>query len=52
MNAIVAILETILGEQAIQDPAATYVATFLKAKLPAGFEPDVKAFLALVASKL
>lgn len=49
---ILGVIETILDEPALQEPAAAYVAALAKAKLPAGFEKDTKDFLTLLVSKL
>ena len=52
MNVILGVLELILDQPALQGPASDFLAATFKAKLPAGFEKDVKDFLTLLVSKL
>jgi hypothetical protein len=49
---VVALISTVLDSPAIQGPAASFCAAFLKAKLPPGAEKDIKDFLAAVAAAL
>jgi hypothetical protein len=49
---LIDILLSVLDQPALQQPAAAYVAAYLKAKLPAGAEKDVKDLLTLIAAAL
>lgn len=43
---------SVLDQPALQGPAASFLAAYLKTKIPAGAEKDVKDFLALLSAAL
>lgn len=45
-------IAAIFSDASLQEPAAQFIATYLKANVPVELQPDVKAVLASVANKL